>query len=108
MESNLIIYNASAGSGKTFTLVVEYVNLLIDTNIKKNIIDIEKGVRVGNTFNYKNILAVTFTNKATAELKERLIFLLYNLSNNSQEAKSESHILMILVLRNLFPMKKER
>ena len=42
MESNLIIYNASAGSGKTFTLVVEYVNLLIDTNIKKNIIDIEK------------------------------------------------------------------
>ncbi|MFA6872462.1 MAG: UvrD-helicase domain-containing protein [Bacteroidaceae bacterium] len=52
----LIVYKASAGSGKTFTLVVEYIKLLIR-----------------NPFDYKHILAVTFTNKATAEMKERIL-----------------------------------
>ena len=52
----LKIYKASAGSGKTFTLTVEYIKLLII-----------------NPFEYKHILAVTFTNKATAEMKSRII-----------------------------------
>lgn len=52
----LTIYKASAGSGKTFRLVVEYLKLLLK-----------------NEFNYRHILAVTFTNKATAEMKERVI-----------------------------------
>ena len=52
----LKIYRASAGSGKTFTLAVEYITLLvIDPNA------------------YKHILAVTFTNKATAEMKSRIL-----------------------------------
>lgn len=52
------IYNASAGSGKTFTLVKEYLVLLFSDK------------RIDN---YKNILAVTFTNKAVAEMKKRIV-----------------------------------
>ncbi|MBR4297453.1 MAG: UvrD-helicase domain-containing protein [Bacteroidaceae bacterium] len=52
----LLVYKASAGSGKTFTLAVEYIKLLI-----------------ANPYAYRNILAVTFTNKATAEMKVRII-----------------------------------
>ena len=56
--SELIVYKASAGSGKTFTLAVEYIKLLIR-----------------NPRAYRQILAVTFTNKATAEMKERILSL---------------------------------
>lgn len=52
----LLIYKASAGSGKTFTLAVEYIKHLIR-----------------NPRAYRQILAVTFTNKATTEMKERII-----------------------------------
>lgn len=52
----LLIYKASAGSGKTFTLAVEYIKHLIL-----------------NPRAYRQILAVTFTNKATGEMKERIL-----------------------------------
>lgn len=58
----LLVYKASAGSGKTFTLAVEYIKYLI--------ID---------PYAYRRILAVTFTNKATAEMKERIVQTLYGL-----------------------------
>ncbi len=61
----LTIYKASAGSGKTFQLVVEYLKLLLE-----------------NTYNYKHILAVTFTNKATNEMKTRILEQLDLLANN--------------------------
>lgn len=61
---NLVIYRASAGTGKTFTLAVEYIKLLIQS-----------------PGNYRNILAVTFTNKATAEMKERILSQLYGIAN---------------------------
>ena len=60
----LRIYKASAGSGKTFTLAVEYIALLAI-----------------NPLEYQNILAVTFTNKATAEMKQRILSTLYAISN---------------------------
>jgi ATP-dependent exoDNAse (exonuclease V) beta subunit len=59
----LLIYKASAGSGKTFTLAVEYIKHLIR-----------------NPQAYRRILAVTFTNKATAEMKERILSQLYGIS----------------------------
>jgi len=65
MDNPLRLYRASAGSGKTFTLAVEYVKLLI--------IDQRE---------YRHILAVTFTNKATAEMKERILSTLYGLANS--------------------------
>lgn len=52
----LTVYKASAGSGKTFQLVVEYLQLIME-----------------NPQNYRHILAVTFTNKATNEMKSRIL-----------------------------------
>lgn len=58
----LTVYKASAGSGKTFTLAVEYIKLLMH-----------------NPQNYSGILAVTFTNKATEEMKLRILSQLYGI-----------------------------
>ncbi len=66
MKNSFNIYNASAGSGKTFTLVKEYLSLLF-TSSKKD--------------RYKNILAITFTNKAVGEMKKRIIESLADFSN---------------------------
>ena len=58
----LVVYKASAGSGKTFTLATEYIKLLVK-----------------NPQNYRSILAVTFTNKATEEMKMRILSQLYGI-----------------------------
>jgi len=60
------VYNASAGSGKTFTLVKEYLKILLSST---------------NIYKFQQILAVTFTNKAAAEMKERVIENLHSFSN---------------------------
>ena len=62
MRKPLIVYKASAGSGKTFTLATEYIKLL-----------------VVNPQSYRTILAVTFTNKATEEMKMRILSQLYGI-----------------------------
>ena len=59
----LTVYRASAGAGKTHKLTGEYLNLLFT-----------------GTGAYRRILAVTFTNKATDEMKSRIIEELYSLS----------------------------
>ena len=58
----LTVYKASAGSGKTFTLATEYIKLVVE-----------------NPQSYRNILAVTFTNKATEEMKIRILSQLYGI-----------------------------
>ncbi len=65
----LTVYKASAGSGKTFTLAVEYIKLL-----------------VGDPMNYCYTLAVTFTNKATQEMKLRILSKLYGIANGLPDA----------------------
>ena len=52
------VYNASAGSGKTFTLVKEYLKVLLNSE---------------DIFSFQKILAITFTNKAAGEMKERVL-----------------------------------
>lgn len=52
------IYNASAGSGKTYTLVKEYLKIIL---------------RAQSDDAYRNILAITFTNKAVHEMKSRIV-----------------------------------
>ncbi|WP_299115680.1 UvrD-helicase domain-containing protein [uncultured Winogradskyella sp.] len=55
------IYNASAGSGKTFTLAKSYIKILVAAK---------------NYDQFKSILAITFTNKAVGEMKARIINML--------------------------------
>lgn len=68
--TELQVYKASAGSGKTFTLALEYIKLLIQA-----------------PDNYRSILAVTFTNKATAEMKERILSQLYGISSGLSDSR---------------------
>ncbi len=70
--SNLKIYRASAGSGKTFTLTGEYLSLVFK-----------------NPLNYREILAVTFTNKATDEMKSRILKEIYTISKGEESAYAE-------------------
>lgn len=65
--ASLTVYKASAGSGKTFTLAVQYIKLLVLAD--------ENG-------EYARILAVTFTNKATAEMKDRILSQLYGIGHS--------------------------
>ncbi|MEO8517115.1 MAG: UvrD-helicase domain-containing protein [Flavobacterium sp.] len=67
------IYNASAGSGKTYTLVKEYLKIILKA--KKDDA-------------YKNILAITFTNKAVYEMKSRIIDSLFDFSKDQPSEKS--------------------
>ncbi len=62
------IYNASAGSGKTFTLAKAYLKILIQSKSHDQ---------------FKSILAITFTNKAVGEMKERIIDMLKRFSEDS-------------------------
>lgn len=72
----LLVYKASAGSGKTFTLAIEYIKHLI-----------------ADPRAYRHILAVTFTNKATAEMKERIVQTLYGLWKKDPSATAYLHCL---------------
>lgn len=59
MKSNYTVINASAGSGKTYTLVQKLLMICLDSPYQKDTI--------------KQILALTFTNKAANEMKERIL-----------------------------------
>ena len=68
-RKTLTVYKASAGSGKTFRLAVEYIKLLLD-----------------NPKAYEGILAVTFTNKATDEMKSRILKELHLLATSPKDS----------------------
>ena len=73
MEHFYNIYNASAGSGKTFNLVKEYLKILLTDE---------------QVDSYKKILSITFTNKAVNEMKSRIIENLNHLTKiNLKEKK---------------------
>ena len=67
------IYNASAGSGKTYTLVKEYLKIIL---------------KAKHNDAYKSILAITFTNKAVFEMKTRIIDSLFDFSKDNPSEKS--------------------
>lgn len=84
------IYDASAGSGKTFTLVKEYLKIIL--------------VAERNDA-YKNILAITFTNKAVGEMKKRIVDCLYAFSLDQQDQKT-LNLLDILTIETGVPQEK--
>ena len=73
------ILKASAGSGKTYRLSKTYIDLLL---------------RSREPYPYRHILAVTFTNKATAEMKARILRDLAELSETDPRAE---HVLIDLL-----------
>lgn len=76
-KEKLTVYKASAGSGKTFRLALEYIKLLIN-----------------DPHSYQNILAVTFTNDATNEMKERILMQLNGLKQNEETSQQFRDILI--------------
>ena len=78
---NFTVYKSSAGSGKTYTLVREYLRLCLADD---------------NPNNFKSILAITFTNKAATEMKERVFTALKGIAE-----QNEKYNTLLLELKNL-------
>ena len=66
--SPFVVYNASAGSGKTYTLTKRYLGLLFSSNSYRS---------------FREMLALTFTNKAVGEMKTRILDSLFDFSQPS-------------------------
>jgi ATP-dependent exoDNAse (exonuclease V) beta subunit len=66
MDYSFKIINSSAGSGKTFNLAIEYISKLLNSKDDEH---------------FKSMLALTFTNKASAEMKDRILVNLSNLKH---------------------------
>ena len=71
MSSRLEIMKASAGSGKTYSLARKYISLLLENQ---------------DRYAYRHILAVTFTNKATDEMKGRILKELHVLASDPKSS----------------------
>ena len=70
MDYSFKIINSSAGSGKTFKLAIEYISKLFSKN---------------NDEHFKSMLALTFTNKASAEMKYRILLFLNDLKHQRNQ-----------------------
>jgi len=92
-SSQFQVYNASAGSGKTFTLVTEYLKILLSTD---------------SVFRFQQILAITFTNKAAAEMKERVLSSLQDFSEGNENVMAQIICDEIEVSYNVLKQRSKR
>lgn len=76
-EKLFTIYKSSAGSGKTYTLAMEYLKIALE-----------------HPFAFKHVLAVTFTNKATQEMKERILEVLRRLTQQVNPEETLDKVLL--------------
>ena len=74
MDYSFKIINSSAGSGKTFNLAIEYISKLLKSN---------------DDDHFKAMLALTFTNKASVEMKDRILLYLSDLTNQRNKIIQE-------------------
>ena len=79
--STFQVYNASAGSGKTFTLVKEYLKIILKNSDQRL---------------YQHILAITFTNKAATEMKDRILENLLRFSIMNKEDEQHDMLLVLM------------
>ena len=89
----LEICKASAGSGKTYKLTGDYIVKLF---------------RNGEKDGYKHILAVTFTNKATDEMKQRILEKLHSLATTAERDTIFENIMAIRELQWMEPDRREK
>jgi len=80
-----VVYKSSAGSGKTFTLVKEYLKLALANKAQIN-------------YNFKRILALTFTNKAAAEMRIRIVKALTDICQETQSNQLQDTLCKELVI----------
>lgn len=80
------IYSSSAGSGKTYTLAKEYIKLALKTT---------------SPWYFNHILAVTFTKKASEEMKERIMKYLCQFASDDPQDKAESNGIFYQILKEL-------
>lgn len=74
---SLKIYKASAGSGKTYQLALEYIC---------------QALKSSKSSAFAHILAVTFTNKATSEMKDRILAYLYDIANDGNDRNFKNEV----------------
>ncbi len=83
---SFLVYKSSAGSGKTFTLVKEYLKLALGTD---------------NPMVFRHILAITFTNKAASEMTDRILLTLEEMSGVRQPMKLGTKDLMKILAKEI-------
>jgi len=90
--SKIKIYRASAGSGKTYILILEYIKCLL----------------LSNDSNYfQHIMAVSFTKDATCEMKRRILEELYGLAMNTDDSKKNYLFLQKMLKEEKVFLKKK-
>lgn len=80
LQTSYKIYNASAGSGKTYTLTKEYLKIILSSSSKRS---------------FRKILAITFTNKAVNEMKQRILGSLFEFGETLSEDQASPMFLAI-------------
>lgn len=81
---NIVIYQASAGSGKTYQIALNYLKLLKRFHPKPTE---ELSTKASPLPGFKDLVAITFTNKAVFEMKERIISFLREIALDSEKGR---------------------
>lgn len=90
-QKKFIVYKSSAGSGKTFTLVREYLKIVLQ-----------------DPDAYRQVLAITFTNKAANEMKERIIRNLMSMADPGNYPDTATALYMLPQLADYLKLNEKQ